>query len=134
MPESSAKRQLDVQQDIYIAKGKIAGFEQAPDGFSADITINAKNAVACPGLIDLNARFGEPGARYAGNIKSETYAAAKGGITTLSCPPDGDPITDNAAVTYFIKKRALDAGLVHVLPQGAATFNLNGEQLSQWLY
>lgn len=124
------KRKIDAQQDIYIAQGKFAGFEQAPDGFTADITLNAKNAIACPGLIDLSARFGEPGGRYKGTIYSETRAAAKGGITTLVCPPDNDPITDNEAVAYYIKKRAMEAGFVQVLPLGAATFDLNGEQLS----
>ena len=124
------KTKLDAQQDIFIAEGKIASLDKMPAGFTADVTLDAKNAIACPGLVDLSARMGEPGARYAGDITSETKAAAKGGITTLTCPPDGDPMTDNAAVAYFIEKRAGEAGFAQVLPQGAATFALNGEQLA----
>ncbi|MDH5361633.1 MAG: dihydroorotase, partial [Gammaproteobacteria bacterium] len=123
--------QLDSVQDLYIDKGLIAAIGKQPAGFSADQVIDASGQVVIPGLIDLQARLREPGQEHKGSIDSETRAAASGGITTLCCPPDTAPIIDTPAVANLIKERAEQANCVHVLPIGALTAGLKGEQLSE---
>jgi dihydroorotase len=122
---------VDQVMDVYIAAGRIAGLGDAPDGFSAERSIDATGLIVCPGLVDLCARMREPGLEHKATIASETRAAVAGGITTLCCPPDTDPIIDTTAVIELIRRRAEQAGFARVVALGALTRGLNGEQLSE---
>jgi dihydroorotase len=122
---------VDGVQDLWIADGRIAALRTAPDKFHADRTIDAGGWVICPGLIDLSARLREPGEEHKATISSETAAAASGGITTLVCPPDTDPVIDTPAVANLIQQRAQAAGKARVLTLGAMTQALEGNQLSE---
>ncbi len=121
---------IDAQQDIYISEGRIAAIGIAPEGFVAEQEIDASGHIVCPGLIDLQARLREPGQKHKGTIASESRAAASAGITTLCCPPDTRPVIDTPAVAEQIRHRATEAGLARVLPIGALTQGLEGQQLS----
>ena len=123
----------DAQLDVYIADGKIVALGEAPDGFSIDQVIQADDKLVCPGLIDLSARLGEPGFEHKATIASETRAAISSGITTLVCPPDTDPVIDSAAVAEMIQRHSTRAGLTRVLPLGALTQGLEGQQLSEMM-
>ncbi len=122
--------ELDQIADLYISNGTISAIGAAPAGFSADQTIDATGLIVSPGLIDLCANLREPGYTRKGNIASETAAAAAGGITTLCTPPTTKPIADNTAVVDLIQDLAQQAGKTRVLPMGALTQGLAGEQLS----
>jgi hypothetical protein len=50
--------------------------------------------VVAPGLVDLAARLREPGQEHEGMLESELQAAAAGGVTSLVCLPDTDPVLD----------------------------------------
>jgi dihydroorotase len=122
---------IDKIQDVYVAAGKITALGQAPDGFNVDIEIDASEQIVCPGLIDLCARLREPGQEYKTTIASESLAAASGGITTLCCPPDTNPVIDTPAVTEFIRLRAAATGKARIVTLAALTKGLGGEQLSE---
>lgn len=122
---------LDQVADLHIAAGKIQAIGEAPEGYKAERTIDARNKVVCPGLIDLQVRLREPGQEYKSTIADETRAAASAGITTLVCPPDTDPITDTPAVVDLIHQRASQAGYARVLSLGALTQGLEGKQLAE---
>ncbi|WP_432471677.1 dihydroorotase [Amphritea sp. HPY] len=122
--------QLDQLSDLYIAAGKILAIGDAPSGFKADQTIDASGKIVSPGFIDLCAHLREPGYTRKGNITTETAAAAAGGVTTICTPPTTKPIADNTAVVDLIQDRAAEAGNARVLPIGALTQGLAGEQLS----
>ncbi|MEN8178181.1 MAG: dihydroorotase [Pseudomonadota bacterium] len=121
---------IDRITDIHIAKGQILAIGDAPEDFEAE-SIDATGQLVCPGLIDLCAHLREPGAEYKATIASETAAAASAGITTICCPPDTTPIIDTPAVAGQIKSKAKKAGVCRLLPQGARTQGLNGDQLSE---
>jgi dihydroorotase len=122
---------IDDELDLYIADGRIAAVGAAPDGFTSDIEIDASGLLIVPGLIDLCARLREPGEEFKATIDSECRAAAAGGITTLCCPPDTDPVIDTPAVIEMIHHRALQVGGARVVGLGALTQNLDGEHLSE---
>ncbi len=122
--------QRDESADLYIENGCIAAIGKKPKGFTEDEVIDAKGMIVCPGLVDLQARLREPGEKHKGTIASETAAAAAGGITTLCCPPDTKPVIDNPAVAEQICHRAAAVGKANVLPVGALTQSLAGEQLA----
>lgn len=123
--------QIDDKLDLYIADGHVASTGIAPDGFNSDIEIDASGLIVIPGLIDLSARLREPGQEFKASIDSECRAAAAGGITTLCCPPDTDPVIDTPAVVELIRHRASQAGMARVFSLGALTRNLKGEHLSE---
>ncbi|HFD92723.1 MAG TPA: dihydroorotase, partial [Gammaproteobacteria bacterium] len=77
---------VDAQQDLFIADGRIVQCGGAPDGFTPDEIIDARERVVCPGLVDLRAHCREPGQESKATIASETRAAAGAGITTLCNP------------------------------------------------
>ena len=97
---------IDSQADLFIAAGKVAAVGKAPAGFSANRVIDASGLVVCPGLIDLAARLREPGYEYKATLESELLAAAAGGVTSLACPPDTDPVLDEPGLVEMLKHRA----------------------------
>jgi dihydroorotase len=121
---------FDAVTDIYIEQGRITAIGKAPAGFKTEEKIDAGGKWILPGLVDLQARLREPGQKHKGTIASESAAAAAAGITTLCCPPDTNPVIDSPAVAAQIAHRATSAGVARVLPIGALTQGLAGEQLA----
>jgi dihydroorotase len=123
--------QLDCTTDIFVANGKILAFGSPPADFVAQQTIDASNMVVCPGLVDLSARLREPGDEYKATLISELQAAVAGGVTSLACPPDTDPVLDEPGLVEMLKHRAKQLNLAHVFPLGALTRQLAGKVLSE---
>jgi dihydroorotase len=121
----------DSPGELYIADGRIVGLDVAPEGFDPDSVIDAAHCLVFPGLIDLQARLREPGAEHKGNIRSESRAAAAGGVTTLCLPPDTDPCIDSAAVVELVHRCSAYAGGARVETIGALTAGLRGKHLSE---
>ncbi len=121
----------DAQQDLYIADGKIAAIGKAPDGFTADQVIDASGLVVAPGLVDLSARLREPGYEYKATLESELQAALAGGVTSLLCPPDTDPVLDEPGLVEMLVHRARILNQSHVYPLGALTVGLKGRELTE---
>ncbi|MGY8868977.1 MAG: dihydroorotase [Pseudomonadales bacterium] len=124
------KNQHDKVCDLYIQNGKVISIGQAPADFLASQTIDAKGHIVIPGLIDMCAHVREPGYTQKATISSETAAAVAGGITTMITPPTTKPVVDNPAVAEMIIDRAEATGLANVMPVGALTQGLQGEQLA----
>ena len=123
---------VDKVADLFIEKGKIASIGKPPAAdWNAQQDIDASGKIVCPGLVDICARLREPGDEHKASIRSETWAAAAGGITTLCCPPDTDPVIDTPAVAELIHHRARAAGYAHIVTLGALTQGLAGEHLSE---
>lgn len=122
---------FDSVQDLHIAEGRVLARGAAPLSFYADRVIDARGLIVCPGLVDLEAHLREPGAEHKATISSESRAAVAGGITTLCCPPDTDPVIDTPAVAALIQGRAEQCGMTRVFPLGALTQGLKGEHITE---
>jgi dihydroorotase len=122
---------VDTKQDLYIADGKVAGIGGAPGGFVADRVIDAAGMAVIPGLVDLSARLREPGYEYKATLESELQAAMQGGVTSLLCPPDTDPVLDEPGLVEMLKHRAKTLNQANVYPLGALTIGLKGESLTE---
>ena len=70
----------------------------------------AAASIVAPGLVDMRAFVGEPGAEHRETLASASQAAAAGGVTTIVCQPDTDPAIDDPAIVDFILRRARDTG------------------------
>lgn len=124
---------IDQSGDVCVANGRILSVGSTPGDFQAEKIIDASGQIVCPSFIDLCARLREPGLEHKATIAGETRAAAAGGITTLVCPPDTQPVVDTPAVVELIRTRADQAGFACVLPLGALTQGLQGEQISEMM-
>ena len=122
---------VDKVSDVFVAEGKVQALGRAPAGFEAERSIDASGLTMIPGIVDLRARLGEPGAEHKATIGSETRAAARAGITTLCCPPDTDPIVDTPAVAELIHQRAAASAMARVEVLGALTRGLDGLNLAE---
>jgi dihydroorotase len=74
---------------------------------------------------------GEPGHEHRETLATASRAAAAGGVTTICCMPDTDPVIDDVALVDFILRRARDTALVHVHPMAAMTRELKGEEMAE---
>jgi dihydroorotase len=120
----------DEVTDVAIASGRIVGIGAVGD-FAADRTIDATGLVVAPGLVDLAARLREPGQEHEGMLESELAAAAAGGVTSLVCPPDTDPVLDEPGLVEMLKFRARKLSRCRLFPLGALTRRLEGQALTE---
>lgn len=117
----------ETRADLYVAEGCIVAAGEAPPGFRADRVLDAAGLVVCPGLVDLWARLGGPGA----GLDGELAAAVAGGVTRLACPPDSDPPLDEPGLVEMLARHADITALARVHPVGALTRGLAGEKLAE---
>jgi len=116
---------------VAIADGRIAAIGDVPAGFAAERTIDASGCLVLPGLVDLAARLREPGYEHEGMLESEMAAAVAGGVTSLVCPPDTDPVLDEPGLVEMLKFRAEKLQKARLFPQGALTRGLKSEVLTE---
>ena len=121
--------------DVIIEKDKIVDIgpnlhkKEKPKNY---IRINdCKGMYLCPGLIDMRVSLREPGSEHKENMKSGSEAAFAGGITTLVCLPNTDPVIDNVSVAHFVQKRAKEVSKINLYTYGSITKNFDGKNLSE---
>jgi dihydroorotase len=117
--------------DVAISDGKIVAIGKVPADFQAQKTIDAKGLIVMPGLVDLSVRLKEPGHEHEGMLDSELAAAVAGGVTSLVCPPDTDPVLDEPGLVEMLRFRAEKLNRSKVMPLGALTRGLKGEVLTE---
>ncbi len=120
----------DELADVAIAADRIVAIGAAP-GFEAERVVDATGCIVMPGLVDLCARLREPGQEHEGMLESELAAAAAGGVTSLVCPPDTDPVLDEPGLVEMLKFRARKLSRCRVFPLGALTRGLAGTALTE---
>ena len=127
-------RDLEIDGDLLIADGVIRdakrgiGAAGIPSGTEV---VDCRGKLVAPGLIDMRAFIGEPGAEYRETIASASQAAAAGGVTTIVCQPETSPVIDDPAIVDFVLRRARDTSIVQVQPMAALTKGLRGEEMAE---
>jgi dihydroorotase len=127
-------RDLDLDGDLLIAEGVIRdakrgiGAAGVPEGTEV---VDCRGKVAAPGLVDMRAFVGEPGAEYRETFASASQAAAAGGVTTIVSQPNTSPAIDDPAMVDFVLRRARDTAIVHVHPMAALTKGIKGREMTE---
>ena len=116
--------------DLAIVDGRIAERPEVRGQKSEVEEINASGLIVAPGLIDVHVHLREPGFGHKETIGSGARAAAAGGFTTIVCMPNTSPVADSPATIAWIKDRAAEVACVNVLPTGAISKNIAGEELA----
>ncbi|MDO8730280.1 MAG: dihydroorotase [Candidatus Omnitrophota bacterium] len=121
---------LDEVTDLLIDGGKIAKIGKNLKANGAHV-LNAKGKVVAPGFIDLHVHLRTPGQEHKETVLTGSRAAVRGGFTTICTMANTDPVVDSANVIEFLKAENAKVGLVNLLPYGAVTMGLKGEDLTE---
>ncbi len=121
-----AKGGLVTDGETIVAMG--VDVTSAPAG--ADV-IDCKGACLAPGLVDMRVQLREPGEEHKETLASAGEAAVAGGVTTMVCLPNTDPVIDDIAAVEFVARIARKNGLAKVYPYAAATKALEGKELAE---
>ena len=125
---------VDGKRDVFISGEQVLAVcaaGEVPAGFVAERVIDAQGCLVLPGLVDLSVRLREPGYEYKATLESEMQAAMQGGVTSLVCPPDTEPVLDEPGLVEMLKHRAKTLNQAHVYPLGALTVGLKGKALTE---
>lgn len=106
-------------------------------GVTADLALEGVSIIDCgghclaPGLVDIRVHVGEPGEEHKETMASAGRAATAGGVTTMICLPNTDPVIDDMSVVQFVARRARLQGLTKVYPYGAVTKGAKGHEIAE---
>ena len=122
---------FDEKCDLALAAGRVIAINRVAKDFAPNRVIDATGCLVLPGLVDLAARLREPGHEHERMLESEMAAAVAGGVTSLVCPPDTDPVLDEPGLVEMLKFRAEKLHQARLFPLGALTRGLAGEVLTE---
>jgi len=129
-------RGMDTEADLLIRDGSLLEIRphlQVSTDWLKDLQeIDVSGKWIVPGLIDMHVHLREPGQEYKETIASGTAAAVAGGFVAVATMPNTKPVNDSAAVTEFILARARQEGSCRVLPVGAISRGLAGDNLADY--
>ncbi len=124
---------LDETGGVLIEDGKI--LDLGPGVTAGSIgdaqVIDCGGHVLAPGLIDMLVFSGEPGHEHRETLSTTSRAAAAGGVTTIICMPNTEPVIDDVALVDFIMRRARDTARINVHPMAAMTKGLKSEEMAE---
>src|SRR4030065_559449 len=117
--------------DIYIKDGIVASIKENIKVSGDDVTkINAKGFIVSPGFVDMHVHLRDPGFEDEETIETGALAAVKGGITTVACMPNTNPVIDSDALVKYILEKSQDAACM-ILPVAAMTKDLKGKDITE---
>ena len=127
---------IDAEMDLLIENGKIAkmgrNLSDSENNSTTVKTLDLRNTLIVPGLIDMHTHLREPGHEYKETIQTGSEAAVAGGFTSIACMPNTNPINDNRSVTDFILKQAGICNMANVYPIAAISKMSEGKILSEF--
>ena len=101
----------------------------APEG--VDI-VDCQGACLAPGLVDIRMHTGEPGEEHKETLATSGRAAVAGGVTSMVCLPNTEPVIDDMSTVEFVARRARKHGLAKVYCYGAITKHLDGKEITEF--
>jgi dihydroorotase len=125
---------LDTTGSLLVEGDRIAdvGPRLFADGKPADATvIDCKGLCLAPGLIDMRVHAREPGEEHKETIATAALAAVAGGVTTMVCLPNTDPVIDNPALVGFVLQRGREAALANVKTYATVTQGAAGDKMAE---
>jgi dihydroorotase len=121
---------IDQVGDLWLTRGRVLPF--GGGGYEeAEVVIDARGMIVCPGLIDCHVHLREPGNEEDETIATGAAAALAGGVTTVACMPNTIPALDTQGAAEFVVLQAQRARKANVYPVGAVSKGRKGEELAE---
>jgi dihydroorotase len=98
---------------------------------SDTVVVDCEGMCLAPGLVDMRVQLREPGEEHKESLKSAGEAAVAGGVTTMVCLPNTNPVVDDEPTLEFVARRARQLALTKVYCYGAITKGLQGKELAE---
>lgn len=117
--------------DLLTIGNKIADFGKKIDVSDAEI-IDCKGFILCPGLIDIQVHFRDPGQTHKEDLISGSKSAVAGGITTVVCQPNTSPNIDNIDTLKYIENKAKEEAYCNILAYACITEKMQGQKLTNF--
>ncbi|CCH78980.1 Dihydroorotase [Nostocoides japonicum T1-X7] len=124
MPGTGARADVLVRDGVVAEIGAVSAPKDAE-------VVDADGLVLLPGLVDLHTHLREPGREDAETVSTGSAAAAAGGFTAVLAMANTSPVTDTGEAAERILDLGTAAGLADVVPVGAVTKGLAGEELAE---
>ncbi len=99
-----------------------------PEGIAV---VDCGGHVLCPGLLDIQVHFREPGQEHKETIETGSKSAAAGGITTVVCQPNTRPVLDNVPILEYLKTRARESSYINIRAYASISKNMEGKELTE---
>lgn len=122
----------DKTSDLLVHNGKITAIGDIDSVPPEAEVIDCAGLCLAPGLVDMRAQFGEPGAEHKERLESGVAAAAAGGVTSVALLPNTHPPIDDPAMLEFVARRARQLKSAKVYPYATITKGLEGKQLCEF--
>lgn len=116
--------------DILVVDGRVEEVGRDLSDIDAEI-LEADGLCCAPGLVDMHVHLRDPGQTDKEDILSGCRAAAAGGVTSLACMPNTQPVCDSPDIISYILKKA-QAADARVYPVAAVTHSLGGERMTDF--
>jgi len=120
---------IDRVSDLVLSRGRVQAIGEGYE--EADVVIDARGMIVCPGLIDVHVHLREPGNEEDETIATGARAALAGGCTSVACMPNTRPAIDSQGAAEFVVLQAQRARQANVYPVGAVSKGRNGEELAE---
>lgn len=112
--------------DVCIENGMIKSMGSHLDG---DRILDLGGKLLMPGLVDVHVHLREPGFTDKETIQSGSWAAAKGGFTTIAAMPNLNPVPDTKETYQAILDIIKNDAIVNVLQYAPITKGLRSKEL-----
>jgi dihydroorotase len=122
-------QEIDRIGDLWVSRGRVLSVGEGYE--EAEIVIDARGLIVCPGLIDAHVHLREPGNEEDETIATGAAAALAGGVTSVACMPNTVPALDTQGAAEFVILQAQRARQAHVYPVGAVSKGRKGEELAE---
>ena len=121
---------VDAVTDLWLSRGRVLALGE---GYAeeAEVVIDARGLIVCPGLIDVHVHLREPGNEEDETIATGAGAALAGGVTSVACMPNTIPAIDTQGAAEFVVLQARRARKANVYPVGAVSKGRRGEELAE---
>jgi dihydroorotase len=103
-------------------------FDSAPPS-DAEI-VDCMGNVLAPGLIDIQVHFRDPGQTHKEDLASGSKSAVAGGITTVACQPNTNPVLDSVMSLEYLRLKAEEVAYCNIRAYASITKNMKGEELT----
>jgi len=117
--------------NMLIEGGKITDFGPDVKNRSGVKEVDCLGKYLIPGLIDIQVHFRDPGVTQKEDLITGSNSAVAGGITSVVCQPNTNPVIDNDLVIDYINLKARDHAKCNIFFYGAVTKGMKGEELAE---